>query len=63
MFVGIDNLVPSQLTRERLGWRPKERGLLEDLAKADHFKDKAIYLLASHLRRLLFLCGKIARTP
>jgi len=36
-FVGIDNPASSKLTQERLGWRPTERGLLEDLEKADYF--------------------------
>ena len=30
-FAGIDNPTSSTLTRERLGWRPREVGLLEDI--------------------------------
>ncbi len=37
LFVGIDNPTSSRLTQERLGWRPTERGLMEDLEKADYF--------------------------
>jgi nucleoside-diphosphate-sugar epimerase len=37
LFLGIDNPASSQLTQQRLGWKPTERGLLEDLDKADYF--------------------------
>jgi nucleoside-diphosphate-sugar epimerase len=30
-FIGIDNSTSSTLTRQRLGWRPREVGLLEDI--------------------------------
>ena len=31
MFIGIDNLASSAITRETMGWTPKESGLLEGL--------------------------------
>jgi nucleoside-diphosphate-sugar epimerase len=34
-FAGIDNLTSSTLTRERLGWRPREVGLLEDIRASE----------------------------
>jgi nucleoside-diphosphate-sugar epimerase len=37
-WVGIDNPTSSRLTRERLGWRPTQIGLLSDLERADYFK-------------------------
>lgn len=37
MFVGIDNPTASVLTRETLGWRPQEPGLLDDLRTASYF--------------------------
>jgi len=33
MFVGFDLPASSQLTRERLNWRPTGPGLLDDLGK------------------------------
>ena len=38
-FVGIDNPTSSQLTQERLGWKPVEQHLLADLETADYFRD------------------------
>jgi nucleoside-diphosphate-sugar epimerase len=38
LFVGIDNPTSSQLTQERLGWRPTQPGLLSDLDQAGYFK-------------------------
>ena len=35
-FVGFDNPTSSELTRQWLGWEPREIGLLEDLAR-DHY--------------------------
>lgn len=40
MFVGIDNPTASAATREALGWRPQEPGLLEDLRNASYFASK-----------------------
>ena len=37
-FVGRDNPTSSRLTQERLGWRPTQRGLLDDLDQGDYFK-------------------------
>ena len=37
-FVMKDNPTSSKLTRERLGWRPTQPGLLADLDQADYFK-------------------------
>jgi nucleoside-diphosphate-sugar epimerase len=37
-FVLRDNPTSSQLTQQRLGWRPTHPGLLEDLAESDYFK-------------------------
>jgi nucleoside-diphosphate-sugar epimerase len=34
-FVGIDNSTSSALTRQRLGWRPREVGLLEDIRASE----------------------------
>jgi len=36
-LVRIDNPVSSRLTQERLGWRPTEIGLLQDLEQGDYF--------------------------
>jgi nucleoside-diphosphate-sugar epimerase len=33
-FVEADNPVSSQLTQERLGWRPTQPGIISDLAKS-----------------------------
>jgi nucleoside-diphosphate-sugar epimerase len=38
MFAGIDAPSSSALTRERLGWSPTGRGLLEDLATGPYFE-------------------------
>jgi nucleoside-diphosphate-sugar epimerase len=37
-FVAKDNPTSSKLTRELLGWRPTQPGLLSDLDQADYFK-------------------------
>ena len=37
MFVGLDNPTSSALTQERLGWRPQEVGLIEDLERGRYF--------------------------
>jgi nucleoside-diphosphate-sugar epimerase len=36
-FAGMDRAASSAWTREVLGWQPRERGLLEDMASADYF--------------------------
>jgi nucleoside-diphosphate-sugar epimerase len=36
-FVAIDNPTSSALTREALGWRPKESGLLTDMKQSGYF--------------------------
>ncbi len=36
-FVAINNPSSSRLTRERFGWRPTQRGLIEDLEQATYF--------------------------
>jgi nucleoside-diphosphate-sugar epimerase len=36
-FVGIDNPTSSALTREALGWSPKESGLLADMKESGYF--------------------------
>ena len=38
MFVGLDNPTSSALTQERLGWRPREVGLIEDLERGRYFE-------------------------
>jgi nucleoside-diphosphate-sugar epimerase len=38
-FVSKDNPTSSALTQQRLGWKPTQPGLLNDLAQADYFKD------------------------
>lgn len=38
-FVGIDAPTSSERSRRLLGWAPRERGLLEDLARPDYFSD------------------------
>jgi nucleoside-diphosphate-sugar epimerase len=40
-FWGVDAPASSALTRERLGWRPVEVGLIEDLERGHYFKDGA----------------------
>ncbi len=37
LFVAVDNPTSSQLTQERLGWRPTQPDLLADLAQSDYF--------------------------
>jgi nucleoside-diphosphate-sugar epimerase len=37
-FATIDNLVSSQRTQERLGWQPKQPGLIPDLDQARYFE-------------------------
>ncbi len=37
-FVPMDNPTSSKLTQERLGWKPMQAGLLEDLEAADYFQ-------------------------
>jgi hypothetical protein len=37
-FAAIDNPSSSQQTRERLGWQPKQPGLIPDLDDAHYFK-------------------------
>jgi nucleoside-diphosphate-sugar epimerase len=37
MFLGIDGPASSTLTRERLGWRPVQKGLLADLNEGTYF--------------------------
>lgn len=37
LFVGIDNLVSSDITRELLGWQPREKGLLADIQQSGYF--------------------------
>ena len=36
-FLPVDNPTSSKLTRERLGWRPSQPGLMPDLDHADYF--------------------------
>ena len=38
LFLHRDNPTSSQLTQERLGWRPTQPGLLADLEQGDYFK-------------------------
>lgn len=37
MFVGIDNPTSSEITRDSVGWRPQEVGLLDDMRKSGYF--------------------------
>jgi len=39
-FFSIDGPASSKRTQEELGWRPKHRGLIEDIEKADYFGKK-----------------------
>ncbi|MGF6771511.1 nucleoside-diphosphate-sugar epimerase [Paraburkholderia sp. GAS199] len=39
-FVAIDNPTSSALTRESLGWQPREKGLLADMREGDYFMPK-----------------------
>src|SRR5262249_18452004 len=36
-FVSVDNPTSSQLTKERLGWRPTQPGLIPDLDRPSYF--------------------------
>jgi nucleoside-diphosphate-sugar epimerase len=36
-FIGLDNLVSSERTRELLGWEPRHPGLLEDLGESHYY--------------------------
>jgi nucleoside-diphosphate-sugar epimerase len=38
-FVSIDNPTSSAITREQLGWQPKQPGLIADLEEGHYFKD------------------------
>jgi nucleoside-diphosphate-sugar epimerase len=38
-FLAADSPASSQLTRELLGWRPTQQGLLEDLDRGHYFRD------------------------
>jgi nucleoside-diphosphate-sugar epimerase len=38
MFAGLDCPASSRLTQERLGWRPKQPGLIPDLDREQYFK-------------------------
>jgi nucleoside-diphosphate-sugar epimerase len=40
-FIGLDSPASSTLTRELLGWRPEQPGLLEDLDKGHYFHTPA----------------------
>jgi nucleoside-diphosphate-sugar epimerase len=37
-FFSLDGPASSKRTEQELGWRPKQRGLIEDMEKADYFK-------------------------
>ena len=40
-FIGLDSPASSTLTRELLGWRPAQPGLIEDLGKGHYFRATA----------------------
>jgi len=40
-FVMADNPASSELTREQLGWAPRERGLIADLEQGPYFETSA----------------------
>ncbi len=40
ILAGLDNPSSSHLTQERLGWRPTQRGLIEDLEHGAYFDDR-----------------------
>ena len=40
MFVSLDNLTSSSLTRERLGWSPAHRSLIQDLEQEAYFNSR-----------------------
>jgi nucleoside-diphosphate-sugar epimerase len=39
-FFSLDGPASSKRTEQELGWRPTHRGLIEDMEKADYFKEK-----------------------
>jgi nucleoside-diphosphate-sugar epimerase len=39
MFAGLDMPASSALTQQRLGWRPKEIGLIADIDQPGYFPD------------------------
>jgi nucleoside-diphosphate-sugar epimerase len=41
-FVGMDNLVSSELTRQALGWEPAHPGLIEDLDQGHYFEESTV---------------------
>jgi len=41
MFVSLDNLVSSALTRDLLGWQPEHPGLLDDLSAEHYFQQES----------------------
>ena len=38
-FLAADSPASSELTRDLLGWRPTQQGLLEDLDRGHYFRD------------------------
>jgi hypothetical protein len=49
MFAGLDLPASSALTRQRLGWRPTERGLIADLEQMNYLEANRV--TASAARR------------
>ena len=44
LFAGLDLVASSALTQQRLGWRPKQTGLMDDLAHARDFEPEVVKL-------------------
>jgi nucleoside-diphosphate-sugar epimerase len=42
-FAGLDCPASSKLTQERLGWRPVQRGLIQDLEQGSYFLERSRY--------------------
>ena len=48
-FVGIDSPASSKLTEEKLGWQPKQPGLIADLERGTYFEpEQTIHAAGSH---------------
>jgi NAD(P)-dependent dehydrogenase (short-subunit alcohol dehydrogenase family) len=48
-FVGIDSPASSKLTEEKLGWQPKQSGIIADLERGTYFEpERASHAAPSH---------------
>jgi hypothetical protein len=65
-FVAIDNPTSSSLTRKRMGWRPAQRDLIQDLEHGSYFdsrKRQRLQRLLAASRASLRRCPSKPRLP